>query len=93
MFEIHDDPILANETRMWQDNEPVLSSSLRPNSGTRSSDIWELPRLPHLRASHAKIAITFASSMEERRGTCSTVLKSQRCARLGSGCEGAWAFS
>ena len=24
MFETHDDPILADETRMWQDNEPVL---------------------------------------------------------------------
>ena len=30
MFEIHDDPILADGTRMWQDNEPVLFSSLRP---------------------------------------------------------------
>ena len=31
MFEIHDGPILvADETRMRQDNEPVLSSILRP---------------------------------------------------------------
>ena len=67
MFEIHDDPILADETRMWQDNEPVLSSSLRP-ADRRLTTKQRHEKLGHLGAAPA--AASARKSCEDRDHLC-----------------------